>query len=437
MSDKTEKPMTTKPTYTPALRFPDFLNDGEWEVKRFDESFSFLPNNTLSRAELNYEKGSTKNIHYGDVLIKFGERLDVRKEDLPFITDESVASKYHNAKLKNGDVVIADTAEDETVGKCTEIVGMTDEIVVSGLHTIPIRPQIPFAQSFLGFYLNSESYRSQLRPLMQGVKVTSLSKSAINKTTILCPKSVEEQKEIAQALTALDELIAATNEKLEQMKAYKKGLMQKLFPTRGKTVPELRFKEFEKEGEWVVKNLGEVTKVVNRRNKSNRNLPIYSISNKDGFIPQSEQFDGLDSNSRGYDISMYKIVTSNTFAYNPARINVGSIGYSGNIKECLVSSLYVCFKTTDEIDNSFLMYFFSTSFFSQSVDNNVEGGIRSYLFYENFSRIKIMFPSVSEQKKIASCLQATDEEIGSLSRKISELKMQKTGMMQKMFPTTK
>ena len=429
--------MTTKPTYTPALRFPDFLNDGEWEVKRFDESFSFLPNNTLSRAELNYEKGSTKNIHYGDVLIKFGERLDVRKEDLPFITDESVASKYHNAKLKNGDVVIADTAEDETVGKCTEIVGMTDEIVVSGLHTIPIRPQIPFAQSFLGFYLNSESYRSQLRPLMQGVKVTSLSKSAINKTTILCPKSVEEQKEIAQALTALDELIAATNEKLEQMKAYKKGLMQKLFPTRGKTVPELRFKEFEKEGEWVVKNLGEVTKVVNRRNKSNRNLPIYSISNKDGFIPQSEQFDGLDSNSRGYDISMYKIVTSNTFAYNPARINVGSIGYSGNIKECLVSSLYVCFKTTDEIDNSFLMYFFSTSFFSQSVDNNVEGGIRSYLFYENFSRIKIMFPSVSEQKKIASCLQATDEEIGSLSRKISELKMQKTGMMQKMFPTTK
>ncbi len=213
----------------PILRFPDFLNDGEWEVKRFDESFSFLPNNTLSRAELNYEKGSTKNIHYGDVLIKFGERLDVKKEELPFITDETIANKFHKSKLQNGDVVIADTAEDETVGKCTEIVGMTDETVVSGLHTIPIRPQVPFAESFLGYYLNSESYRSQLRPLMQGVKVTSLSKSAINKTTILCPKSVEEQKKIAQALTALDELIAATNEKLEQMKAYKKGLMQQLF----------------------------------------------------------------------------------------------------------------------------------------------------------------------------------------------------------------
>ena len=221
--------MTTKPSYTPALRFPDFLNDGEWEVKRFDESFSFLPNNTLSRAELNYEKGNTKNIHYGDVLIKFGERLDVKKEELPFITDEATANKFHKAKLQNGDVVIADTAEDDAVGKCTEIVGMTDETVVSGLHTIPIRPQVPFAESFLGYYLNSESYRSQLRPLMQGVKVTSLSKSAINKTTILCPKSVEEQKKIAQALTALDELIAATNERLEQMKAYKKGLMQQLF----------------------------------------------------------------------------------------------------------------------------------------------------------------------------------------------------------------
>lgn len=426
--------MTTKPIYTPALRFPDFLNNGEWEVKRFDESFSFLPNNTLSRAELNYEKGSTKNIHYGDVLIKFGECLDVEKEELPFITDESVANKYQNAKLQNGDVVIADTAEDETVGKCTEIVGMTNETVVSGLHTMPIRPQIPFAQSFLGFYLNSESYRCQLRPLMQGVKVTSLSKTAINKTTILCPKSIEEQKKIAQTLTALDDLIAATNEKLEQMKAYKKGLMQKLFPAKGKKLPELRFKEFEKDGEWQVKTLGEVTKVVNRRNKSNRNLPIYSISNKDGFIPQSEQFDGIDGIMRGYDISSYKLVTSNTFAYNPARINIGSIGYSGNIRECIVSPSYVCFKSTEGFDDIFLLYFFATYYFRQNVENNVEGGVRSCLFYENFSRIKIMFPSVSEQKRIASCLQIANEEIGSLSRKVSELKMQKTGMMQLMFP---
>lgn len=246
-----------------------------------------------------------------------------------------------------------------------------------------------------------------------------------------------EQRRIAESLSSLDEMLSATKGKLEELKAYKKGLMQKLFPAQGKTLPVFRFKEFEKEEEWKVKKLGDVTRVVNRRNKSNRKLPIYSISNKDGFIPQSEQFDGLDSNSRGYDTSMYKIVTSNTFVYNPARINVGSIGHSGEIKECLVSSLYVCFKTTDEIDDTFLMCFFNTSSFSQSVENNVEGGIRSYLFYENFSKIKVMFPSMLEQKKIASCLVTVDEGISALSNKASELEKQKTGMMQRMFPITK
>jgi type I restriction enzyme S subunit len=261
--------------------------------------------------------------------------------------------------------------------------------------------------------------------------------SELKDKLVFCPRNFLEQHRVAEVLFVLDEMIVATNEKLNLLKAYKKGLMQKLFPAQSKTLPEYRFKEFEKEGAWEVKKLGDVTKVVNRRNKSNRDLPIYSISNKDGFIPQSEQFDGLDSNSRGYDTSMYKIVTSNTFAYNPARINVGSIGHSGEIKECLVSSLYVCFKTTDEIDDNFLMYFFNTSSFCQSVDNNVEGGIRSYLFYENFSKIKIMFPSISEQKKIASCLKAVDERINVLSNKVSELGRYKTGMMQKMFPIIK
>ena len=155
--------MTTKPTYNhiPVFRFPEFQNDGEWKQLKFNDTFSFLPNNTLSRSELNYEKGIAQNIHYGDVLIKYGECVDVKKDVLPFITEDAVAQKYQYAKLQNGDVVIADTAEDETVGKCSEVIGLTDEFVVSGLHTMPVRPQIPFAQPFLGYYLNSESYRNQ------------------------------------------------------------------------------------------------------------------------------------------------------------------------------------------------------------------------------------------------------------------------------------
>ena len=421
----------------PALRFPDFVNDGEWEKDAFENTFLFLPNNTLSRAELNYENGSTKNIHYGDVLIRFGDCLDVQANALPFISDEAIADRLQRSRLQDGDVIFADTAEDETVGKCTEIFNVYSENVVSGLHTIPIRPKKQFAIPYLGFYFNSDSYRKQLLPLMQGVKVMSISKTAIGKTIIAYPNLLSEQSKIGSCLISMDAYISATKEKLELLKTYKKGLLQKLFSAKGKKLPELRFKEFENDGEWEEKKLGEVTKDVNRRNKSNRNLPIYSISNKDGFILQSEQFDGLDSVSRGYDTSLYKIVTSNTFAYNPARINVGSIGHSGNIKESLVSSLYVCFKTTEDVDDSFLMYFFDTSAFQQSVENNVEGGIRSYLFYENFSKIKIMLPTVLEQKKITSCLKAVDEEINAVSDKATELEKQKTGLMQKLFPITK
>ena len=99
----------------PAIRFKGFTE--EWVKKEFSNTFSPLNNNTLSRAELNYENGSTKNIHYGDVLIKFGENLDVSKEELPYITNEKNVGKYN--LLQDGDIVFADAAEDETVGKLT------------------------------------------------------------------------------------------------------------------------------------------------------------------------------------------------------------------------------------------------------------------------------------------------------------------------------
>ena len=166
-----------------------------------------LQNNTLSRADLSNEAGVAKNVHYGDVLIKFGEVLDVSKEQLPMISDESILTKYKTSFLQNGDVIIADTAEDTTVGKCSEIVGLNDEVVLSGLHTIPYRPVEKFAPKYLGYYLNSDAYHNQLLPLMQGIKVTSISKSAMQDTDIIYPKSKEEQTEIGNYFDALDHLI--------------------------------------------------------------------------------------------------------------------------------------------------------------------------------------------------------------------------------------
>ena len=189
----------------PEIRFKGFTDP--WEQRKLGDILISLQNNTLSRANLSNEAGVAKNVHYGDVLIKFGEVLDVSKEKLPMISDESVLSKYKSSFLQNGDVIVADTAEDSTVGKCSEIVGLNDEVVLSGLHTIPYRPIEKFASGYLGYYLNSSAYHNHLIPLMQGIKVTSISKSAMQDTDIVYPKSVEEQGKIGDYFQSLDHLI--------------------------------------------------------------------------------------------------------------------------------------------------------------------------------------------------------------------------------------
>ena len=200
-----QKMFPKKDAKKPEIRFAGFTDD--WEQRKLGEILIGLQNNTLSRADLSNETGVAKNVHYGDVLIKFGEVLDVSKEKLPMISDESILSKYKSSFLQNGDVIVADTAEDSTVGKCSEIAGLNDEIVLSGLHTIPYRPIEKFASGYLGYYLNSSAYHNQLIHLMQGIKVTSISKSAMQDTDIVYPKSMEEQGKIGDYFQSLDNLI--------------------------------------------------------------------------------------------------------------------------------------------------------------------------------------------------------------------------------------
>ncbi len=200
-----QKMFPKKDEKKPEIRFAGFTDD--WEQRKLGDVLVSLQNNTLSRADLSNESGVAKNVHYGDVLIKFGEVLDVGKEQLPMITDERVLSKYKASFLQNGDVIVADTAEDSTVGKCSEIAGLNGDIVLSGLHTIPYRPVEKFATGYLGYYLNSGAYHNQLIPLMQGIKVTSVSKSAMQDTDIVYPKSVKEQAMIGNCFQSLDHLI--------------------------------------------------------------------------------------------------------------------------------------------------------------------------------------------------------------------------------------
>ena len=158
---------------------------------------------------------------------------------------------------------------------------------------------------------------------------------------------------------------------------------------------------------------------------------MFSVTNDRGFVPQSEQFEGRDM--VGEDIKAYKIIHYDDFAYNPARINVGSIAMYTGKSPCMISSLYVCFKTTKEVNNEWLTQLLKTSKMNYYYNVNGEGGVRVYLFYPNFARIRMSLPQIEEQKKIATLLNLLDERISTQTKIIEDLKKLKCAIIEKLY----
>ena len=394
----------------PTLRFKEYVNP--WDQKVFNETFDILTNNTLSRAELNYENGEYKNIHYGDVLIKFPAHIDTSSPDVPYINDENASKKFDSALLHNGDIVFADTAEDYTVGKATEIEITAECKVVSGLHTIPCRPKMRFSPRYLGYFVNSPKYHNQLIPYIQGVKVSSISKTLIKNTTISYP-SLEEQTKIASFLSCLDEKIAVQNKIIEDLKILKKELCNKIF-SKGSAV-----------------RLGDFIEEVTTRNKSNSCENVLSVSNKMGFIKQSEQFE--DRTVASENKSNYKVVTEGCFAYNPARINVGSIALLSTYKIGIISPMYVCFKTKNTLNSEYLNFYYQSGFFYKELQQKLEGSVRQCLTYENMCEIRIPYVSIEEEKEIATVLKKFVTMIATEEKYLKVLQKQKSFFLNAMF----
>ena len=418
----------TKKSDTPAIRFKGFTDT--WEQRKLGEALISLQNNTLSRADLSSEEGIAKNIHYGDILVKFGEVIDVKTKSLPMISDETVIAKYKSSFLQNGDIIVADTAEDETVGKCTEIAGLSDEIVISGLHTIPYRPLQKYAPGYLGYYMNSASFHNQLLPLMQGIKVTSISKTALQNTDILYPKSATEQAAIGTYFRNLDNLITLHQRKYDKLTNVKKLMLEKMFPKNGSNVPEIRFKGFTEA--WEQRKFSDITFPAGEKNKDNLPLESYSITNEHGFVPQDEKFEN-GGTMREADKRMYYIVSPNSFAYNPARINVGSIGYQNIGKNVIVSSLYEVFKTSEDVDDRLLWHWFKSSDFQKLIMQLQEGGVRLYFYYDKLCMGEVSLPSLDEQRKIGKLFDTLDNLITLHQRELEKLKNIKKSCLENMF----
>jgi type I restriction enzyme S subunit len=215
------------------LRFKD--SNGKpypkWEEKAFEEIYSFYSTNSLSREKLNYESGSVKNIHYGDIHTKFRSQFIVNEEYVPYINSDVDLSKVkEDHYCREGDLVIADASEDyDDIGKSIELVKLNNEKVVAGLHTFLARPDL--SKIIIGFsgYLVQASYvRMQVKKIAQGTKVLSLAPSRLGKVKLSIPGR-EEQQKIASFLTALDAKIESVATQIAYTQTFKKGLLQQMF----------------------------------------------------------------------------------------------------------------------------------------------------------------------------------------------------------------
>ena len=199
------------------------------KIVKLGDAFELLQNNTFSREDLTSELSTVQNIHYGDVLIKYGAIVNIAEDKPPYIKPDIELKKFSSTSyLCDGDIVFADTAEDYTVGKATEIAGANGLSVLSGLHTIPCRPLIKFHPMYLGYYFNSSLFRIQIYPLVQGTKVSSISKGELVKASVYVP-ALEVQKRIALLLYSMDCRIAMEERKNSALITARAALLQQLF----------------------------------------------------------------------------------------------------------------------------------------------------------------------------------------------------------------
>ncbi len=224
--------------------------------------------------------------------------------------------------------------------------------------------------------------------------------------------SLSEQKKIACFLNLITKRIEIQNKIISDLKVLKKELCNKVF-SKGSAV-----------------RLGDFIEEVTTRNKSNSCENVLSVSNKMGFIKQSEQFE--DRTVASENKSNYKVVTEGCFAYNPARINVGSIALLST-QIGIISPMYVCFKAKSALDSEYLNFYYQSGFFYKELQKKLEGSVRQCLTYENMSEILIPYVGIEEQKAIAATLNKFATLIANEEKYLKSLQKQKSYFLNAMF----
>lgn len=390
-----------------------------WEVKSFNACFTFLGTNTYSRDELALE-GKVKNIHYGDILTTYPTILESKNINTFLITPlESKTYSY----CRNGDIIIADTAEDNTVGKAVEIQGIAeDEKVIAGLHTMLCRTQkeVAFSKKFLGYFINSSIYHNQLIPLITGIKVSSISKTEIKTTYILRPP-LPEQEKIAEVLGDVDELIENTQQLIEKKKNLKIAAMQKLLTPKK---------------DWETKELGSIG-FMTAGGTPATNVPKYWNGDinwlQSGAVQNNIIYYGEDlvkkitssglKNSAAYLIKKDSVLIALTGA---TCANIGYLTFPSAANQSVVSLEPYQY-------NPYFLYqklLMERNGILSLRGGSAQGGVT----LKNLQKYKICIPTdIKIQNKIAAVLFDMDKEIETLEQELAKYKDLKFGMMQELL----
>lgn len=407
------------------LRFPEFSGSVEWKAKRMDSLYSFMRNNSLSRDKLNYEAGTAKNIHYGDIHTKFSTLFDITKERVPFINvTEELPDADSGDYCVVGDLIFADSSEDTNdVGKCIEIIRLDNQHLLAGQHTILARQRNgEFVIGFGGRVFQSARVRSQIQHEAQGTKVYAISPTRLARIDIAYPSDKAEQQKIADCLSSLDELIAAQGRKVEALKTYKRGLMQQLFPREGETLPRLRFPEFRDAPEWDVLPLCKVAE-----NLDNKRVPITESERTKGSVPYYGA-SGVVDYVKDYLFDEELLCVSEDGANLVARTYPIAFPISG---KTWVNNHAHVLRFKDSAAQKIVEDYLN----SIDLQDFITGMAQPKLNRAMLDTIPVPLPDADERKKIAEFLFSIDATLAGASRTFDALRAHKTGLMQQLFPS--
>ena len=343
--------------------------------------------------------------------------LDLR--DLVYIDLEE--NEFEKYRLHKGDILLNRTNSHSLVGKVSLFDLDGDYLTASYL--VAFRPNLKVLNpTFSNNLLNTIRYQEKIRTIAtKGVSQSNINPTSFKNIIKIPLPPLDEQEKIAEILSTWDEAINLTINLIESKKQFKKALMQNLLTAK------IRFPQFK--GEWKEIRLGNFLEEKSERNTKNIDL-ILSVTNKFGFVTQVEYFDKSVASD---NTANYKIVRKGNFAYNPSRINVGSIALLESYEIGILSPMYVVFECLKNLDNRFLKFWFQSHSFMGNLFKYLAGSVRESLNFNDMKTISIKLPNLKEQQKIAEVLTSCDNEINLLNLKLENLKKQKQGLMQKLL----